>query len=389
MDKLLTIGMAEYKDFEGTWFTIRSILNYHQEIVKYINFVVIDNTERPEENWATSYGKRYKQIKVVQFPNYLATSKPRDLVVEHSETDWVMVVDSHVLFYPKSLMYLIEDIKNNRLNPNYLYQGPLLADYWYDIGDSGEPELYQFSTLFDTFWRDEMFGGWSVSWYCKCKEFVFHIRPSDYNLPSHMRHDNSDKPIPICHFYYTPDGPVPADERAENHCKPIDHCPKCGFEFPRDIGYPSHERLFKNYGFIHSVDKSVRFQPFDIPACGLGCYLVNKKYYPGFHPEARGFGGEEWYIHEKYRRMGGRAQCLPYLWWMHYFGPREPRAPVRKADKVRNYLLEWLELDLDYCEIYEHFVKGKNNSLNPMSEEQFNLILQETMNLHFQNTFLS
>ena len=42
--------------------------------------------------------------------------------------------------------------------------------------------------------------------------------------------------------------------------------------------------------------------------------------WPGFPAAFRGFGGEEAYIHEKFRRAGGRRLCLPWLRWMHRFG---------------------------------------------------------------------
>ena len=45
----------------------------------------------------------------------------------------------------------------------------------------------------------------------------------------------------------------------------------------------------------------------------------------------REFGGEEWYIHEKYRQAGAKCLCLPFLRWQHRFadpaaGRREDRA---------------------------------------------------------------
>ena len=59
--------------------------------------------------------------------------------------------------------------------------------------------------------------------------------------------------------------------------------------------------------------------PFDIPMQGLGLFACRRAAWPGFNPEFRGFGGEEGYIHEKFRRAGGRTLCLPFLRWMHRF----------------------------------------------------------------------
>jgi hypothetical protein len=60
--------------------------------------------------------------------------------------------------------------------------------------------------------------------------------------------------------------------------------------------------------------------PFEIPMQGLGVFSCRKGAWPGFNPMFRGFGGEEGYIHEKFRQAGGRCLCLPWLRWTHRFG---------------------------------------------------------------------
>ena len=51
-------------------------------------------------------------------------------------------------------------------------------------------------------------------------------------------------------------------------------------------------------------------EPFEIPMQGLGMFSCRKAAWPGFNPHFRGFGGEEGYIHEKFRQAGG-AVSLP------------------------------------------------------------------------------
>ena len=51
--------------------------------------------------------------------------------------------------------------------------------------------------------------------------------------------------------------------------------------------------------------------PFEITMQGLGLFACRRDAWPGFHPEFRGFGGEEYYIHEKFRRNGAKVLCLP------------------------------------------------------------------------------
>lgn len=102
-------------------------------------------------------------------------------------------------------------------------------------------------------------------------------------------------------------------------------------------------------------------EPFEIPAMGLGLFTCRKDAWLGFNPDCRGFGGEEWYIHQKYRQAGWRALCLPWLRWLHYFGGlRGGRGyPLRQWDRVRNYVLELRELGLPLNRVHRHFVEGQ------------------------------
>jgi len=97
-------------------------------------------------------------------------------------------------------------------------------------------------------------------------------------------------------------------------------------------------------------------EPFDIPMQGLGVFSCRTDAWLGFHPEFRGFGGEEGYIHEKFRQAGRHCLCLPWLRWMHRFGrPRGTSYPLTVEDKLRNYLLGHRELGLDVAPVLDHF----------------------------------
>jgi len=97
-------------------------------------------------------------------------------------------------------------------------------------------------------------------------------------------------------------------------------------------------------------------EPFEIPMQGLGMFSCRKAAWPGFNPHFRGFGGEEGYIHEKFRQAGGRCLCLPALRWVHRFGrPGGVPYPLTVDDKLRNYLIGHAELGLDPVVAIEHF----------------------------------
>ena len=96
--------------------------------------------------------------------------------------------------------------------------------------------------------------------------------------------------------------------------------------------------------------------PFDIPMQGLGLFACRRTAWPGFNPHFRGFGGEEGYIHEKFRRNGGRTLCLPFLRWVHRF--RRPMGLHYEnswEDRVRNYMIGHCELGLSTSDMEKHF----------------------------------
>jgi glycosyltransferase involved in cell wall biosynthesis len=112
------------------------------------------------------------------------------------------------------------------------------------------------------------------------------------------------------------------------------------------------------YGKWGSDPRAEGDEPFEIGMQGLGIFTCRKEAWLGFNPGFRGFGGEEFYIHEKFRRVGRQCWCLPWLRWLHRFGrPSGVPYTVSYEDMFRNYLLGWSELGLPLDSIYEHFLE--------------------------------
>jgi len=115
---------------------------------------------------------------------------------------------------------------------------------------------------------------------------------------------------------------------------------------------------------------------FEIPAQGLGLFSVNRESWLGFNPHMTGFGGEEFYIHEKYRKMGRKCWCLSQLQWWHLFG--EPKTyPLQRGHKCRNYVLGLTELGIPLDRAHEHFVKS-----NLIPQDEWNRYVAEANTLH-------
>lgn len=118
-------------------------------------------------------------------------------------------------------------------------------------------------------------------------------------------------------------------------------------------------------------------EAFEIFAQGLGVFSCRKDAWLGFNPNFRGFGGEECYIHEKYRQAGQKTLCLPFLRWWHRFPrPGGVKYPTPLWDKVRNYVLGASELGLPLEPIHQHFV----TDLKKMTEDNWQNLIADPLN---------
>lgn len=96
--------------------------------------------------------------------------------------------------------------------------------------------------------------------------------------------------------------------------------------------------------------------PFEIPAQGLGLFSCRKDKWLGFNKLFRGFGGEEGYIHHKYKNAGRKTLCLPFLRWVHRFErPGGVPYTVSIEDRFRNYMIGFQEIGKDTDEILKKF----------------------------------
>lgn len=99
-----------------------------------------------------------------------------------------------------------------------------------------------------------------------------------------------------------------------------------------------------------------RTEPFEIPAQGLGLFTCRTNNWLGFNEHFRGFGGEEVYIHDKYRKAGKKTICLPFLGWMHRFTRiNGTRYRNDLLDRYRNYYIGYTELGKDTTILDEIF----------------------------------
>ena len=114
---------------------------------------------------------------------------------------------------------------------------------------------------------------------------------------------------------------------------------------------------------VENERTSVDDEPFEIEAQGLGLFACRKDSWLGFCKHFRGFGGEEVYIHKKYKLHGRKTLCLPFLQWVHRFTRlKSPGYPNTWQGRYRNYILGRLDLGLPFDDVDEHFVEYVPNA---------------------------
>ena len=117
--------------------------------------------------------------------------------------------------------------------------------------------------------------------------------------------------------------------------------------------------------------------PFEIEMQGCGLFACRRDAWPGFHPQLRGFGPEEFHLHQRIRRNGGKCFCLPWLKWCHRFGNPDGAKPpgLHPEERLRGHLITYLDTGAPCVEtMRRHFVEETKS----VSDEQFDRVLMQT-----------
>ena len=254
----LTIGICVYDDYDGAYFTLQSLRLHNRDIIDRLEFVIINNNPSSDQGKALYNYKNWikEPLTYIEYDNFSSTAL-RDKIFGLANTEYVLVMDCHVLLATGCLKKLLDYYDSGKDKGNLLH-GPLLYD-----------DLQGFSTHFDlSTWGSHMWGQWAC------------------------------------------------DSRGE----------------------------------------SKNSKPFEIEGMGLGLFTCRKDSWLGFNDKFRGFGGEEGYIHEKYRRAGKKVMCLPFLRWNHRFD-RPGGVPYTNdlKDRFRNYMIGHQEIEKDTSIVIEQF----------------------------------
>ena len=336
MEQTLTIGMAHHNDYNGVYFSIQDIrkeliFNNRHDLLNKINFLIIENDPKSKHAESVKMLKhKIPNLTVVDYTEKNSTSATRNKIIEEASTTFVLVMDCHVLFCPviDTLDRLFTFMEYNP-QTNDLYSGPLVHD---DLGN--------YSTHFNDSWGGGMWGQWGSAWQCVCENSRFSIHHAGNNR---------------------------AEYRTLEFQEIVHKCVYCDREFS-NIDFNTHENTLKARGYSKvGTDKFEK--PIEIFAQGLGVFFTRKNSWLKFNKDCDGFGGEECYIHTKYRQNGRKCYNLPFLKWLHRFG-RPDGVPYRLTleNKVKNYIHEFDELGLDISPVRDHFVNQQMMKLDTFNE---------------------
>lgn len=308
----LTIAMSTFEDHDGVYFTIQSLRMYQD--VADCEIIVLDNHPNGHhaphvKGFIDNAQSSDCPIRYVPFAESTGTTQTRQKLFDLANGDAVLVMDCHVLLQANAIANLkkfyAEANEEDRKN---LYTGPLVMD-----------SLNSLQTHFECRWSDQMWGVWATA-------------------------------------YHSPDGAmiVTRDNNGMTEAKVLN---TDGPWVPMGIQWYGHQAVLKDKGYV-TAGLDTKSAPFEVPAQGLGIFSSTKEHWLGFNEHFRHFGGEECYIHEKYRQAGRKTMCLPFLKWLHRFGrPGGPKYPITIEAKMRNYVLGFNELGKDLEEVRHHFVE--------------------------------
>lgn len=311
----LTVGMAHHTDAQGVYYTIQHIRQTQRRLSE-IEFVVVDNSAGSTNPRSTSHSKH-----VQEFMAYVNAGTAGAKYVQMTEDEAYGTTQARDRVFKEATGEFVLC-----LDCHVLVE-PLALDQlieWHDKHPKGQdliqgPILSDNMTVmasqFDDYWRDEMWGIWALD-----PEALIDGKWTDTKAITCSQQEN----LPI----------------------------------------------------IDRTALTSSLNPFEIKAMGLGLFGCRKEAWLGFNPYFRGFGGEEWYIHNKYRKAGHKCVCLPWLRWNHYFGhPDGISYVLSREHKVRNYILGHQELGESLSGIHAHFVQT-----NKLSQAYWDWLLADPIN---------
>lgn len=151
-EKLLTIGMATYDDYDGVFFSIQSLRMHHPICsTDQVEFIVLDNNPNGKHGV-----ENQNLIKYIPGGKYVKNegepaSWTKYKIPDYASGKYIIIMDCHVLLVPNAIDKLLEYYQQTPDCKN-LIQGPLLYNNLKNVSTHWNPE-----------WRGDMYGTWAFN----------------------------------------------------------------------------------------------------------------------------------------------------------------------------------------------------------------------------------
>jgi glycosyltransferase involved in cell wall biosynthesis len=303
----LTIGMAVHNDYSGVFMTVNALRHY-QDLTD-TEILVVDNAPGTRQSYEIKMllnAIHEAPTRYVEYGDVQGAANAKNAVVENALGDYVLVIDCHVLLVPNDAIARLKAFYDLVPQTQNLYQGPMITH--------GTRNYAKATHLYPQ-WGDGMYGQWATAWITADGQFV-------------QTRNNEDR---LAVSDLLTNVPIVAPE----------------------IEWAGHEPKLQQLGWRLAIDNK---EPFEIPAQGSGLFSCRRDAWLGFHKDFKEFGGEEYYIQDKYRYNNRATYCLPWLQWHHrFYRDVDPTYPNRKETKFANAVLWHKEFNKDTTEVVEHF----------------------------------
>lgn len=139
LDPVLTIGMANYGDSQGVWWTLADIRLHHVGADdERVELLVIDDT--PESDPELVQACQLAKARYLHLPVGIGPASAKNLIWDHATGSHVLMVDCHVLLGPGVVSHLVAAAERDEIRSD-MWVGLLLDEGGTVIATELEPAL--------------------------------------------------------------------------------------------------------------------------------------------------------------------------------------------------------------------------------------------------------
>lgn len=136
---ILTIGLPVIDDHRGVSMTAVNLVNQLGPLIKHVEFVIVDNNPNSPHGHDTQHlASKLPNARYVGFNGRRSPFATKQACIEASETEYILVIDSHVLLHQGAIQKLLA-FCSTWIPTNDLYHGPICTERFEIMGTHMNP----------------------------------------------------------------------------------------------------------------------------------------------------------------------------------------------------------------------------------------------------------